>query len=132
MTEEPPMDEPEDAGSEMLLVEGGGGGTLNDCTTGEEGCPSAPSSTPAFVVIVNGMGIKIDVLSLESSSPSVPADEDDRDTPKNSLKRSGQQKKTVHILRFCATSKPLRTASYRPSISFCPGSQSAGTSCGPR
>jgi len=93
------MDEPEDAGSEILLVVGGGGGTLHDGTSGEEGCPFAPSSTPAFVVIVNGMGIKIDVLNLESSSPSVPAEEDDRDKPKNSLKmlRLVKKKKFTYL-----------------------------------
>jgi hypothetical protein len=83
MTGVGPVDEIEDTGSDILLVAGGGGGTPNE---GAVDGPSAPSSTLPLVVIVNGMGIKIEVLNLESSSPSVPAEEDDRDRPKNSFR----------------------------------------------
>jgi len=118
-TEEVLMGEPDDAGSEMLLIAGGGGGTINNEIPGEEGCPSSPCS---FVVIVNGMGIKIDVLNLESSSPSVPADEDDRDTPKNSSGMFRLVKKKTHtqVLRNVKTSEDGIVQSFDLILSWVP------------
>ena len=68
------MDELKATGSEMLLAAGGGGGTFEKGLFGDAGGSSE-------LLIVNGMGVRIEVLNLASLSP-IPADEDDRDRPK--------------------------------------------------
>lgn len=107
MTEVRP-EELENAGSDTLLAAGGGGGTARD--DGFEDGRFASSATPAPVVIVKGMGVKTDVLNLGSSSPSVPADEEDRDRPKESFRTQVIQANIGSILGFWAMSNPLDTA----------------------
>lgn len=95
------MDEPKETGSEMLLTAGEGGGIFEKGLFGDAG----GSST---LLIVKGIGVRMEALNLSSLSP-IPADEDDRDRAK-SLFRIGwkhrvKEKKTTGILGHVKTNE---------------------------